>query len=403
MSLFDTPWQLFSALFVLAFGALVCLQLGRKFRTRALRSLTLYAWHTLFSLVYAVYALNNPSDSIKYYFQALEGTVRLSFGTGAVVTLATLFVTLLGLSFLGACLVFNIFGSIGLIAFDASLRQATRDSSRNIRLLATAIVFLPSISFWSSALGKDSIAFLAATLALWAALKIQERTWLMLLAIAIMLLPRPHIAGFMIIAFSATFIFARKTSLGQRLFFGGAALAICAILIPFALKYAGLQEGAGASEVIEYIDYRQNLNQAGGSSLDISGMSPPMQLFTYLFRPLPFEAHSIFALASSLDNLVLLLLFVFGAHGIIKNRRNKVAESRMFLWTYALLSWPILAMTTANLGISVRQKWMFAPMLIFLLISVLGRPRQYSPEPRPTAVMRIYQTYGIQPGQKRRP
>lgn len=34
--------------------------------------------------------------------------------------------------------------------------------------------------------------------------------------------------------------------------------------------------------------------------------------------------------------------------------------------------WLIFATTTANLGIAVRQKWMFAPMLIFLLLSVTG-------------------------------
>ena len=46
----------------------------------------------------------------------------------------------------------------------------------------------------------------------------------------------------------------------------------------------------------------------GGSSLDISGMSPPMQLATYLYRPLPFEAHNVTALAASLENVFLLLL-----------------------------------------------------------------------------------------------
>ena len=33
-------------------------------------------------------------------------------------------------------------------------------------------------------------------------------------------------------------------------------------------------------------------------------------------------------------------------------------------------------MTTANLGIAARQKWMFTPVLIYLLMSVMGRPRQ---------------------------
>jgi hypothetical protein len=106
-------------------------------------------------------------------------------------------------------------------------------------------------------------------------------------------------------------------------------------------------------------------------------MSAPMQLFTYLFRPLPFEAHNVSALAASLDNVMLLLLFIMGGWGLFRKRLTGqlLNHNRIFLWAYCLATWLILAMTTANLGIAVRQKWMFAPMLIFLLISVIGRKR----------------------------
>ena len=59
-----------------------------------------------------------------------------------------------------------------------------------------------------------------------------------------------------------------------------------------------------------------------------------------------------------------------------KGKRSDLGENRAFMWVYALMAWGILAMTTANLGIALRQKWMFAPMLIFLFISVIGRKKQ---------------------------
>jgi hypothetical protein len=101
-----------------------------------------------------------------------------------------------------------------------------------------------------------------------------------------------------------------------------------------------------------------------------------MQMFTYLFRPLPYEAHSIPALAASMDNVVFLLLVLVGGWNMLGRRKQSGAENRAFLWLYSLGAWIVLAMTTANLGISVRQKWMFAPMLIFLFISVIGRSRK---------------------------
>ena len=49
-----------------------------------------------------------------------------------------------------------------------------------------------------------------------------------------------------------------------------------------------------------------------GGAVDIASMSLPMQLFTYMFRPLPMEASSVFQLASSVDNVILLYLMVVG-------------------------------------------------------------------------------------------
>jgi hypothetical protein len=36
----------------------------------------------------------------------------------------------------------------------------------------------------------------------------------------------------------------------------------------------------------------------------------------------------------------------------------------------------LLSMTTANLGIAMRQKWMFTPILIFLLISIIAAAQE---------------------------
>ncbi len=376
MELIGNPLQLASAVFVNVMGLLVAFKAGRMLGVRKSRVMLLYAWHSLFCLAYAMYAIQNGADALVYYMKAQQGEFMPPFGTGAVVNIATLFVTGLDLSFLGACLLFNIFGAIGLIAFDACLQSATADKSRLLRRFATLIVLLPSISFWSSALGKDALAFMAAALTLYATLNMGRRVVLLAVSIFIMALVRPHIAGIMVIALAGSLVLQRRLPLVQRVFLGGAALAATAAMVPFALTYAGLGDASGADDIMSYVEHRQSLNTQGGSSVDIASMSPPVQLFSYLFRPLPYEAGSIFGLAASMDNVVLIFLAVAGCAHIIKHRRRKLAGNRAFMWFYCLLSWLILAITTANLGIAVRQKWMFAPLLIYLFISMLGRTRQ---------------------------
>lgn len=369
--------QLVSAFLIFLSGGVLALFLRKTFRISASRATALYLWHTLFSVIYLGYVNNFGGDAIMYFRSSLSDDLGFSFGTQGVRFVVSFLSQGFGLSFLGCSLVFQFFGFIGLLAFDGALREVTPDKSRNIRLLATLIVFLPSVSFWSSGLGKDALSFCAMGLSLWAALRLKRRWWLLAIAVLLMLLVRPHMAGMLGLGLAGSFIFQRGIPLPQRVVLGGIALAAAVFLVPLGLNYAGVGEDAGAEDVMEYIEGRQGHNLKGGGAVDISSMSPPVQMFTYLFRPTLIEARNLFSLAAALDNTILLFLFVAGGWALIKKPlpAHLLAHNRMFLWIYSLCAWLILAMTTANLGIALRQKWMFAPMLIFLLISVIGRSR----------------------------
>ena len=375
MDLVSSVWHIVSAATVFLAGLAISLVLAKKFEIPVKKSIALYIWHTIFCIIYAVYIIYAGGDAPTYYRDSMSADIEFSLGTRAIDILTRFYSTVMGLSYLGTFLAYNIFGFIGLLAFAASLRAATWDKSRKIRILASLIVFLPSVSFWSSAIGKDSFSFMAAGLALWAALDLGRRSVSMVVAVIVMLLVRPHIAGLMVIAVGASMAMRKKVSAKQRIVVGAVSLAGAAFLIPFALNYLGLGDATNSADLARYIEERQGYNMEGGGGVDIASMSLPMQLFTYLFRPLPFEAHSLAAFAASLDNVMLLFLFLFGGWEMIRRRKTIHEENRIFLWVYSLSSWFILAVTTANLGISVRQKWMFVPMLVFLFISVMGRSR----------------------------
>lgn len=372
VELVSSGWHVLSAALMFVVGGVASVRIGALLHTSNKRALGLYLWHTLFCFVYIFYVINSGGDALTYYRASLSGNIDFSFGTAAVETITAFFSTVLGLSLLGTFLGYNLIGALGLLAFDAALQAETADRRPLVRRLATFIVVLPSVSFWSSAIGKDSMALLAAGLALWAALALKRRAWLMLAAIALMLLVRPHIAALMVGALALSMIGQRRIGLAERFAIGGIALVLAVVLVPVAMTASGLRSDAGVADVTEYIDNRQNSNMEGGGGVDISHMALPLKLFTYLFRPMPYEAHNLPALAASIDNVALLLLVLAGLPQLLKRRTRGGRENRAFLWLYALSAWLLLALTTANLGISVRQKWMFAPMLIFLMISAMG-------------------------------
>ena len=376
MEIVSSVWHVFSALLVFIIGAFVCYYLGKSFSVNRGKRLSLYAWHTIFCFVYCWYVLKNGGDAVSYYYWGESTNWEFRVGTQSVEILAGVLISGFGLSFLGVFLVFNIFGTVGLLAFDGALKIASSGKSKAVRLLAALIPFLPSISFWSSALGKDAIAFMATGLALWSAMNLSKRGLLMAFAVTVMLLVRPHIAGIMILALIVSAVFDSRVSLLGKIGLSSVSLAVAAVMLPFALRYAGLGEDITIESVTGYVEKRQSYNMDGGGGVDIAALSLPEQLFTYLFRPIVFEARSVFDFAAAIDNLLLLGLSVVGLYSLFRGRSSGLGENRIFMWAYAFGVWLILAMTTANLGIAMRQKWMFVPILVFLLVSLTGRRRQ---------------------------
>jgi hypothetical protein len=369
---FESYSQVATALLVFIFGYVVILKVKNNLNISTKMSSLLYLWHTFFCVIYMVFTFNYGGDALAYYSHALNGdTVHLEFGTAMVKYMVNILVNILNLSYFGAFLFFNILGSIGLLLFYASLRSVTLHCSKRIKLLGLVMVLLPSASFWSSAIGKDSISFLAVNLALWAALKLEKRMFLMALSVILMLLVRPHMAGMIAISL-VIFMFLRFKIYSQvkKIFIILVGFPVAIALIFYAGKYTGIDDITNATEVISYIESRQGVNLDGGSSLDIKDMSLPVKVFTYLFRPLPYEAHSITSLLSAVENMVYFALFIYAIR-FMRVRRKSINLNHVFLWSYVFLSTIILSSMTANLGIAVRQKWMIMPIIIYLLLTII--------------------------------
>jgi len=376
MDLFATPWDLISPFLVWALGLPVASWLGRQFGQTQKRSWFLYVWHTLWCIAYLFYTLSNGGDSLSYYTTGSQGLVEFSFGTGAVGYLTYFLASPLQLSYPSCFLVYNIVGLVGFIGLDAILRQLTVLQSILLKRLAALVILLPSVSFWSSSIGKDGFAFSAAVLALWAALDLRRRIPVMVLAVLAMLLVRPHVAGFLLLALAVDSVFNRQLPLIRRTGILLIVLVAATWLLPLATQYAGVDEINTTEGASAYIEQRQGYNQAGGGGIDISSMSLPIQLFSYLLRPAFFDVNSLFSFSAAIDNFILLVIFSLAAAGFLLGRRIQSQVSTVFLLTYSSLAWIVFSITTANLGISIRQKWMFLPMLLYLAFSLAGRSRR---------------------------
>lgn len=262
-----------------------------------------------------------------------------------------------------------------MLALASVVLELTRASSRQVRLLALIILLLPGLSFWSAAIGKDALTFFAACLAAWASMDLIRRYPGMILAVLVMLVARPHMAAILLIALSATTLISGRGSVMTRVFFLLAIFPTAVYLGIFALNYVGLRDGVNIEIIANFIEERQRLNTEGGLGIDIESMSVPVRVFTYLYRPLFFDGGALLGLVVSIESLILLTLSMAAAYQWLIRRESALpAYSWWFSVIFVLMSWFILGNTTANLGIAMRQKWMFMPMIIILCFSYIGRP-----------------------------
>lgn len=323
----------------------------------------IYIWHTLFSILYFAFTLFNSADARKYYRVSLESEFLLYPGSPFIRSITAIYSQFLNASYLNATLFFNIFGSLGLVLLYFTLKKYIEKLSKYWLL----IFFIPSMSFWSAGLGKDAISFFSVCLFLYAIVESKKTAILVPIAFFFMFMVRPHIAFMMLVSYVIYFIIQSRVHVLFKLLILPAIFAGLFLSLGFVQQYVGLEE-ASLNSVGDYVEGRQGVNQGGGSSIDLKSMSYPMQMFTYIFRPLPFDAHSVLALFTSFENTILLFLFIY----IIYKSKFKfgafVENKHTWLLMYVFLTCTMLALTTANLGIATRQKWMFMPVLLYLLI-----------------------------------
>jgi hypothetical protein len=343
-------------------------------KIRKILSAGIFFWHTLFSIFYWYYSLSNPADSDHYYDVSLQlrGNLDWTPGTRFVESLTSVFSDVMSLSKLNIFIVYGFLGTIGLLLLASMFLNEWKVRSGWLRYGSYVILFSPNMNFWSSAIGKDSPAFLAACLAAFSSMNIRKYKLLFGISVVLMFLVRPHVAFFMIIALSFSALFGRRVNFSSRVAIIALVVSISLVVLPFILEYSGLGDVSSVESTSEYVGRRQEANLEGGSSLDIGDMPLPFQMFTYLFRPLFFDASNLMGLIVSFDNLILLAICLGSVKCCLdlfaRQMKNNFSFGTSFNAIYFLLVLVIFSMTTANLGIAIRQKTMIIPSLFAIIL-----------------------------------
>lgn len=353
---------------------LVALFLCRKLSTHKLTFFFLSVLHLAMTFFYYYNGAisTDTSDCAMYYINAYEHTghwinvLSIRESVTFIIFLCLPLIHLLKLNYLGCFISFSIVGLLGWFLLFRTILDILAPSKKSKWIY---FAFLPQLHYWTCAIGKDSIIFYLICLALYT-WHFRKPIWTFFLSILLIAPIRIHIAASIVLAFLLSVFFSkRRYSWKVKALVGFVSLIAFFLAFKIALQVTNSLNTQEFGQYITSDDAKYSDTNAG---VDLSGAPWIVKIFSFLFRPLFFDARNYLMVESSVESVFWILLCFTITLRICRRETRKGAN-----WDYlrfAILSTLILTFglsyANSNLGIAVRQKTMIFPFLFYSLFLI---------------------------------
>lgn len=360
----DIVWLIF---FIFISGVFV-IEYSKKHGLNLSISISIYIIHFIMTVFYWQFSIINNIDSVVYYNMALtEKNIlnTLGIGTKFIVSITLPLVQYLGFNYFNCFAFFSFCGLIGFLKLYKLLDILDRDNK--IRLFKIRIIYiillLPQFHFWTCALGKDSLSFLATILIIESVLKNNKFVYSVqfILSVALLFLVRPYLFIFLILAFVISRIIYGKTHVLYKILFSFLIIGLFLFFKESLLSYFNIEDFSQKSVDSTINFYSEYSQDRSGSFIDPASTNFFMLVFSYLYRPFFYDAKGALQLFSSIENLFLLVIFIkfFSLNFIKYIFKDSIL---LFLMTYFFINLIIKSLTLYNLGLASRQKYIIIPV-----------------------------------------
>ncbi|WP_246255438.1 hypothetical protein [Cyclobacterium plantarum] len=289
------------------------------------------------------------------------------FGTSTTFILWLTYIPsrVLGLSYLTGNILFGALGFIGIRYLFVMTASYFPSNHKVLNISLFPIIFyFPNMHFWSAGVGKDSICFWGIAWFVYAVQAYRKRWWHGLVALFFVFMARPHMGQALIAGATISILLGSEIRKEYKIVLGVFALVGSIYLSATTLSFLKLEEFS-LEELGSLASKTAGLLASGHSGIDVASYSIPMRIFTFMFRPIFFDAHNVMALLSSFENALYLYLSLF----IYRNwSPEALRDMPVFLKTGIIVFIPTslaFANSLGNLGAIMRMKNM--TMIYFLL------------------------------------
>ena len=341
----------------------------------SLLCITLLLYHLFFAYVGWNKQKKKNGDAYHYWFigENLSDKSWSEFlrpGTNLVKFFTFPFVRYLQMPFWSGFMIFSLISSLGFWILFKMVRQIT---SGNMYLFAIGYfcLLMPNFHLWTSIIGKEAILIVPLIIMLHEMYMKKYFSFLIIISFFCLAIIRPHVSFIFVLSYVISIILTRTLSLKNKtiLFVG---LIGCTGLL--ALLLTQLQDfSGGIPQVIRKYEAHISYFKKTKAYVPLDDYSISQKIFTFYFRPLPFEKNGFLYQVISIENILLLIIVVLTIACSIKYFRT-LKEDMLFVFPIVFMIFLALMYiyAYANYGIILRTRTMTTPFLYIFIIKVLS-------------------------------
>lgn len=324
-------------------------------------------------------------------------------GTQFLEQLTGFLYTLTGPTLIGAFVVFAWAALWGQWLFYRAYRTAFPAAPP--RRFAVLVMLWPSLLFWPSSVGKESVMLLALGATAYGASRIYAGHLAGVVPLALgtglSAFVRPHMAlmiGVAVVAGMLAYRARRRTAITPLVRIVGLALcgAAVALLASHATQFFA-DSRIDPTSLDSVLTKTAERTSVGHSEFTPTPVTSPAALppatITVLLRPFPWEAHNVVSLIAASESLLMCGLLALSWRSLLRALRM-VPRTPMLAMAVAYLFVFIIAYSTfGNFGLLARERTQALPFLLMLCCLPLAPRRRASNSPPATTRAAVNVTY----------
>lgn len=299
-------------------------------------------------------------------------------GTGFLRGLTGLVYSVTGASQVSGAIFMSFISFLGLLLLWRAFRRAVPGGAD--RRYALLVLFLPSLLYWPSSIGKEAWAILCLGIASYGVAcvltsSIVRGGGLFILGLSGVTLLRPHVALTMFSGVALAAAVGKSQRPGAksgilRLILFGSLVVVGTSLASSTASFFGAQrlDLETGNQILNEAEGRTS--EAGSTFTPVRMSNPinaPFAIVTVLFRPFPFEAGSPIALVSSLEG-VFLMVMVYRSRSRLRALLRYARRTPYIAYCFGtMMTFTFAFSSFSNFGILARQRTQVLPFFLALV------------------------------------